>query len=113
LGRSQGGFGTKTHLVCDSQGTILALWLTDGQRHKTQGFEEAMQRARRAAGRPTWPDKEAGDKAYSFARVRSWLQRRHIEPVSPTRKDQPRSAATSSSGPWGGSSGVRLWPLGL
>jgi transposase len=92
LGRSQGGFGTKTHLVCDSKGTILAVWLTEGQRHETQGFEQAMQRARRprAAGRPTWPDKEAGDKAYSFARVRSWLRRRHIEPVIPTRKDQPR-----------------------
>jgi transposase len=92
LGRSQGGFGTKTHLVCDSQGTILAVWVTEGQRHETQGFEEVMQRARRprAAGRPTWPDQEAGDKAYSFARVRSWLRRRHIEPVIPTRKDQPR-----------------------
>ncbi len=79
-------------MVCDSRGTILAVWVTEGQRHETQGFEEVNRRARRPrqAGRPTWPDQEAGDKAYSFARVRSWLRRRHIEPVIPTRKDQPR-----------------------
>ncbi len=92
LGRSQGGFGTKTHLICDSRGNILAVWVTEGQRHETQGFEEVNRRARRLrrAGRPTWPEREAGDKAYSFARVRGWLRRRHIEPVIPTRKDQAR-----------------------
>ena len=68
------------------------MWLTEGQRHETQGFEEVNRRARRPrqAGQPTWPDQEAGDKAYSFARVRGWLKRRHIEPVIPTRKDQAR-----------------------
>jgi transposase len=77
-------------VVCDSRGTILAVEVTAGQRHEPQGFEEVNRRARRPrrAGRPTWPDREAGDKAYSFARVRSWLKRRHIEPVIPTRKDQ-------------------------
>ena len=92
LGRSQGGFGTKTHLICDSNGVILAVWVTEGQRHETQGFEEVNRRARRPrrAGRPTWPEREAGDKAYSFDRVRGWLRRRHIEPVIPTRSNQPR-----------------------
>ena len=55
LGRSQGGFGTKTHLICDSNGVILAVWVTEGQRHETQGFEEVNRRARRPrrpAGRP-------------------------------------------------------------
>ena len=52
-GRSQGGFGTKTHLICDSRGNILAVWVTEGQRHETQGFEEVNRRARLAApGRP-------------------------------------------------------------
>jgi transposase len=92
LGRSQGGFGTKTHLVCDSHGIILAVVLTPGQRHETQGFEEINRRARRPrqAGQPTWPDQEAGDKGYSYTAVRDWLKQRHIEPVIPTRKDQPR-----------------------
>jgi len=78
LGRSQGGFGTKTHLVCDSGGILLAVWVTAGQRHEIKGFEQAMKRARRPrqAGRPRW--------------VRAWLRRHHIQPVIPTRKDQPR-----------------------
>jgi transposase len=92
LGRSQGGFGTKAHLVCESHGIILAVELTAGQRHETQKFEDVNRRARRPrqAGQPTWPEQEAGDKGYSYARVRDWLKRRHIEPVIPTRKDQPR-----------------------
>jgi transposase len=92
LGRSQGGFGTKTHLVCDSHGIILAVELTPGQRHETRAFAEVNRRARRPrrAGRPTWPEREAGDKGYSYGWVREWLKRRHIEPVIATRKDQPR-----------------------
>ncbi|HKB41972.1 MAG TPA: IS5 family transposase [Gemmataceae bacterium] len=92
LGRSQGGFGTKTHLVCDSGGVLLAVWVTEGQRHEIKGFEQAMLRARRPAqaGRKRWPEQAAGDKGYSYAWVRTWLRRHHIKPVIPTRKDQPR-----------------------
>jgi transposase len=92
LGRSQGGFGTKTHLVCDSGGILLAVWVTPGQRNETKGFEQAMSRARRPpqAGRKRWPEQAAADEGYSFGWVRDWLRRRHIQPVIPTRSDQPR-----------------------
>ena len=92
LGRSRGGFGTKTHLVCDSHGIILAVWVTAGQRHETQGFEQVMDRARRPrrAGRPTLAGAGGGGQGLQLPRVRDWLKRRHIEPVIPTRKDQPR-----------------------
>jgi transposase len=92
LGRSQGGFGTKTHLVCDSRGIILAVAVTPGQRHESQAVQETFERAKRPrrAGRQRWPDKAAADKGYSYPGVRGWLERRHIEPVIPTRKDQPR-----------------------
>ena len=92
LGRSRGGFGTKTHLVCDSHGIILAVWVTAGQRHETQGFEQVMGRAHRPrqAGLQRWPNRGAGDKGYSYSGVRAWLKRRHIGPVIPTREDQPR-----------------------
>ena len=92
LGRSQGGFGTKTHLVCDSRGTILAVWVTAGQRHESRSADAVMGRARRPrrAGKPRWPKKAAADKGYSYPGVRRWLRRRHIEPVIPTRTDQPR-----------------------
>ena len=32
----------------------------------------------------------AGDKGYSYSPVRRWRRRHHVEPVIPTRKDQPR-----------------------
>ncbi len=50
-----------------------------------------MLRARRPrhAGRPRWPGAAAGDKGYSYPRVRNWLCRRHIGSVIPSRKNQP------------------------
>jgi transposase len=95
LGRSQGGFGTKVHLACDSRGTILAVYVTPGQRHESTAFEVVMARARRPrrAGPKRWPARVGGDKGYSYPRIRRWLARRRIGAVIPTRKDQPRDAA--------------------
>ena len=92
LGRSRGGFSTKTHLACDGRGVLLAVWVTAGRRHESKGLEPAMRRAQRPrrAGRPRWPVRGAGDKGYSYGPVRRWLRRHHIKPVIPTRKDQPR-----------------------
>ncbi len=68
------------------------MWVTAGQRHESKGFAAVMDRARRPrqAGRPRWPRRGAGDKGYSYSSVRDWLRRHHIQPVIPTRKDQPR-----------------------
>jgi transposase len=92
LGRSQGGFGTKVHLVCDSHGIILAVWVTPGQRHESQAFVVVLSRAKRPrrAGRQCWPRRVAGDKGYSYPGIRRWLRRHHIGDVIPTRKDQPQ-----------------------
>ncbi len=38
-----------------------------------------------------WPLKVAGDKGYSYPRVRAWLERRGIEQVIPQRSDQVRN----------------------
>src|SRR5437588_1352566 len=35
LGRSQGGFGTKLHLICDGEGTPIAVAVGPGQEHET------------------------------------------------------------------------------
>lgn len=35
-----------------------------------------------------WPLKAAGDKGYSYPKVRAWLERRGIEAVIPQRSDQ-------------------------
>jgi transposase len=93
LGRSWGGFGTKVHLVCDSHGFILAIHLTAGQAHESKAFEPTMARPlfhrRRGTGR--WPHRLAGDKGYSYPRIRRWCCRRRIEAVIPTRSNQQRN----------------------
>ena len=44
----------------------------------------------RRLGSKRWPAKLAGDKGYSYPRLRRWLKRRQVQDVIPTRKDQPR-----------------------
>jgi transposase len=92
LGRSQGGFGTKVHLVCDGHGIVLAVWVTPGQRHESQAFATVMLRAKRPrrAGRRCWPRRVGADKGYSYPGIRQWLRRHHLGGVIPTRKDQTR-----------------------
>jgi transposase len=93
LGRSRGGFGTKIHLVTDGNGLPLAAEISAGQRHECLYAEPVLQavRIRRHNGRVrTRPRAVAGDKGYSYARVRRYLRRRKIKGVIPTRKDQRR-----------------------
>jgi transposase len=92
LGRSRGGFGTKIHVVCDSRGTIVGIHVTAGQRHESKFFEQTMARRlfRRRKGTRRWPRRLAGDKGYSYPRIRRWCKRRQVEGVIPTRKNQPR-----------------------
>jgi transposase len=92
LGYSRGGFGTKVHLLVTDRGIILGIYVTPGQRHESAIFKPLVQRILlpRRRGAPFWPAKLAGDKGYSYPHIRRWARRRHIEPVIPTRKDQPR-----------------------
>jgi transposase len=91
-GRSRGGFGTKVHLVCDSRGTIIGIHLTAGQRHESKFFEPTMARRlfHRRRGTRSWPRRLAGDKGYSYPRIRRWCARRRVAAVIPTRKNQPQ-----------------------
>lgn len=64
-----------------------------GQRHESLYAEPVLQavRIRRHHGRVrARPKALAGDKGYSYARVRRYLRRRRIQAVIPTRKDQRR-----------------------
>jgi transposase len=91
LGRSQGGYGTKVHLVCDSDGHGLGVLLTVGQRHESVVFEVVMDTVavrRRSGQRRRRPQRVAGDKAYSNRRIRNWLRRRKIEAVIARPDDQ-------------------------
>jgi hypothetical protein len=78
-GRSRGGFSTETHLVSDSHGIVLAVFVTAGQRHESKGFEPVIDRARRPrrTGRPRRPEREVVNNGYSYHPVRRWLRRHH------------------------------------
>jgi transposase len=91
LGRSRGGFGSKIHLVSDGNGLPLAAEVTAGQRHESTQTERVLNkvRIRQRRGRPRCrPVKLAGDKGYSYPRIRGWRRRHGIQAVIPRRKDQ-------------------------
>lgn len=75
------------HVVADGQGVPLAASITAGQAHESTQFERLMQEVR-PPRREGWPDQAAGDKGYSYPRVRRWLARRCVEAVIPQRSDQ-------------------------
>jgi len=95
LGYSRGGFGTKVNLLVTDRGIVLGIYLTPGQQHQSTAFKPLMRRVLlpRRPGKPYWPAKLAADKGFSYPHIRRWARRRHIEPVIPTRKDQPREEA--------------------
>jgi transposase len=73
LGRSRGGYSTKLHLLCDAQGTLLAVTATGGQRHESQEFENLMIHCELSLHRySSRPEAIAGDKGTvraTFAKV--------------------------------------------
>jgi transposase len=85
------------HLIVDGQGIPLAAVLSPGQPHESTCLEPVLEagRLRRPGcrgGRPcTRPRRLAGDKGYSYARIRCYLRRRGIQAVIPTRKDQRKN----------------------
>src|SRR5438132_8091539 len=91
LGYSRGGFGTKVHLLVTDRGVILGIYVTPGQQHESTVFKPLLRRVllRRHRGLPYWPTKLAGDKGYSYPHIRRWARRHGIEPVIPTRSNQP------------------------
>src|SRR5215813_6706410 len=89
LGRSQGGFGTKLHLICDGEGTPMAVTVSPGQEHETQ---RAIPLLEDALAWPEQPAKVAGDKGYSAGWLREWLRERGITPVIAHQKKEKARA---------------------
>ena len=66
----------------------LGALVTAGQAHESKSFESLMDTIN--IGRRRRPNAVAGDKGYSYPRIRAWLSRRGIEAVIPNRSDQPK-----------------------
>ena len=80
------------HLVTDARGVPLAATITAGQAHESKSFEETMNAVRipvPGGGLRRRPRRLAGDKGYSFDRIRTWLRQHRIEAVIPRRSNQP------------------------
>jgi transposase len=92
LGRSRGGFTSKFHLITDANGLPLAIEVSAGQQHDSTMFEAAMEAVvgiPQHIGRPRRrPKRLAGDKGYSYQRIRDWLRARGIGAVIAQRDDQ-------------------------
>lgn len=65
----------------------LGALVTPGQSHESTCFEALMDTVR--VGRRRRPAAVAGDKGYSYSRIRRWLARHRIEAVIPNRSNQP------------------------
>jgi len=74
--------------VTDGNGVPLGALVTAGQSHESASFEALMDTVN--IRRRRRPDAVAGDKGYSYPRIRKWLSRRGIEAVIPSRSNQPR-----------------------
>ena len=74
--------------MTDAKGVPLGVVLSAGQSHESRFFERVMDSVKIARRRR--PDAVAGDKGYSYPRIRAWCARRGIEAVIPARSDQPR-----------------------
>lgn len=74
--------------MTDAKGLPLGALLTAGQSHESKSFEAVMDTVK--IGRRTRPAAIAGDKGYSYPRIRRWCSKRRIQAVIPTRSDQPR-----------------------
>jgi transposase len=92
LGKSRGGWTTKTHLACEQGQKALAVVVTAGQRGDSPQFVpvlEAISVPRVGPGRPRCkPDRVLADKAYSSKANRAYLRRRGIKATIPVKTDQ-------------------------
>lgn len=83
------------HVVVDGNGVPLAAKVTPGQAHESKHLEGVLEavRLKRSGGRTLRrPRRLAGDKGYSYPRIRRYLRRRGIRAIIPRRKDQRASS---------------------
>ncbi|MDV2475286.1 IS5 family transposase [Rhodococcus zopfii] len=92
LGRSRGGWTTKTHLACEQGRKPLSIVVTAGQRGDSPLFTtvlDAIEVPRIGGNRARKrPDRVLADKAYSSAANRAHLRKRGIRATIPIKSDQ-------------------------
>lgn len=89
LGRSRGGFGTKIHLECDSEGLPLDSHLTGGEASDTRQFETLL-----GIGPDITPRAVATGKGRDAEADREAARKRGICPAIPRRSDAKHRPAS-------------------
>ena len=101
LGRSRGGWGTKTHAAIDAGRGLLSFALTPGQAGDSPemiGVLDGIRVTRPNSGQPRRrPERVLADKAYSSRANRAWLARHHIRATIPVPADQAANRARRGS----------------
>ena len=97
LGRSRGGYSTKIHLLCDSQGHPLHAILSPGQSHESSYLQDVLDGADALLVDPNgeavpWPVALAGDKGYRADWIDDQLLDLGITPVIPSKSNENRDA---------------------
>ena len=97
LGKSRGGYSTKLHLLCDSDGHPLSYQLTAGQAHESTVFDVVLENADKTlldvSGAPVpWPVRLAGDKGYRADWIDHCLIELEILPVIPSKSSEDRES---------------------
>lgn len=72
--------------MTDGRGVPLAVRVTAGQAHESKSFESVVEAVPIRHGE--WPASLAGDKGYSYPRIRDWLRERGIADVIARRSNQ-------------------------
>ncbi len=95
LGRSRGGYSTKSHILCDGKGHPLGFHLTPGQTHESTVLDTVLQNADAelvdGQGEPVaWPVSLAGDKGYRANWIDEYLIDLGINPVIPSKENEDR-----------------------
>lgn len=95
LGRSRGGFTTKIHILCDSEGHPLHFHLTAGQVHESTAVRTLLSGAdaqlHDGDGEPlAWPVALGGDKGYRADWIDEYLLELGIQPVIPSKENEDR-----------------------
>ena len=91
IGRSRGGWSTKTHLAVDQDRGVLAFHHTAGQAGDSPEFTVVLDAicVTNPVGAPRRrPDRVLADRAYSSKANRAWLRARHIRATIASPADQ-------------------------
>ena len=82
IDRTKGGQNTKSHAICDGNGRIFTIHLTDGSASDYKGAEVLLENL------PQCIERLAADRIYDGGWVRNVLESMEIEPCIPGRKNR-------------------------